>query len=234
MPFLDIISVLYYILLNGSSEEACRKTFAVNGWMFAIGISVTEILLTMRTWAIWGKDHRLTIILPILWALCFGGVFTFMGVFLKSVSFIPPPRGAGYQSAGCFNVSASPMLFACWLFVMAYDLDTYRLCRAVLLILIAIKGLPALRMTTSSHRRLANAVFLNGMEQRYMSCQPLMLSSYIHMPMTTFSQRNLLFISISSFERVMYSILTCRVILDIRTETKEGLEMSSPNYSIYK
>ena len=72
--------------------------------MFAIGISITEskiasttsyiplsnscvkVLLTMRTWAIWGKDHRLTIILPILWALCFGGVFTFMGFYLKSVS----------------------------------------------------------------------------------------------------------------------------------------------------
>ena len=66
-------------------------------------------------------------------------------------------------------------------------IDTYRSCRAVLLILMAIKGLPArkyhlafksvigsedlflpVRMTTSSHRRLANAVFLNGMVRRYM------------------------------------------------------------------
>ena len=61
-----------------------------------------------------------------------------MGFYLKSVSceffsalyhamlisytVIPPPRGAGDQSAGCFNVSGSPMLFACWVFVMAYDL----------------------------------------------------------------------------------------------------------------
>ena len=62
-----------------------------------------------------------------------------MGLYLKSVSceffspvvpsnayflytVIPPPRGAGDQSAGCFNVSGSPTLFACWVFVMAYDL----------------------------------------------------------------------------------------------------------------
>ena len=62
-----------------------------------------------------------------------------MGFYLKSVScefffgvvpcnayflytVIPPPRGAGDQSAGCFNVSGSLTLFACWVFVMAYDL----------------------------------------------------------------------------------------------------------------
>ena len=62
-----------------------------------------------------------------------------MGFYLKSVScefffgivpcnayflykVISPPGGAGEQSAGCFNVSGSPTLFACWVFVMAYDL----------------------------------------------------------------------------------------------------------------
>lgn len=80
-------------------------------------------------------------------------------------------------------------------------------------------------MTTSSHRRLANAVFLNGLIYYFY----LFVMSAINVVLIyLYAYDNLL----STFERVMYSILTCRVILDIRTETKEGLEMSSPNYSV--
>ncbi|EDR01625.1 uncharacterized protein LACBIDRAFT_333115 [Laccaria bicolor S238N-H82] len=60
MPFLNIISVLYYILLDGSSEEACRTTFQVNGFTESkttsatspnhqINHSLCKVLLTMRT-----------------------------------------------------------------------------------------------------------------------------------------------------------------------------------------
>ena len=153
-------------------------------------------------------------------------------------------------------------------------------------------------MTTSSHRRLANAVFLNGTVQRYtvlsflhlffmkdwstistssvrpstllmhgqnhwnlsiwQSCRPLTLSSYIQYvfcptycqyqthaslvrllqpPLNVISSLFHLVVSLFEpyfprFERGMYSILTCRVILDIRTETKESLDWSSPKFSV--
>ncbi|KIK04925.1 hypothetical protein K443DRAFT_92222 [Laccaria amethystina LaAM-08-1] len=225
MPFLDMISIMYYILLDSSSEEARHTTFQVNGWMFAIGISITEILLTMRTWAIRGKDHRLTIILPILWALCFAGVFNFMGIFLKSVSFIPPPRGAGYQSAGCFKVSSSLTLFTCWVFIMAYDL--------VLLILMAIKGLLSLfisvRMSTFSHCKLANAVFLNGLIYYFYLFVMSTINVVLIYPVRSLPR--LLSIPNSS-PLSMYSILTCCVILDICTKTKESLDWSNPKFSV--
>lgn len=204
MPFIDAGVVLYYILLDGSSHEKWLTVFKLSGTLFALGIGVTELLLTIRTWAVWGKDKRLTIALPILYVVCMAGVLTSLRLFLPTVGFIPPPRDAGAQSAGCFNTGASPVLFAAWVFLMSYD--------AVMLILMAIRGLPTLKTTRLGHRRLANSVFLNG---TFYYLYLFVMSAINVVLIYPYGYHNLL----STFERVMYSILTCRVILDIRGET---------------
>jgi hypothetical protein len=43
------------------------------------------VILTIRVWAVWGQDRRLTIGLPIFFAICFLPCFVIMGFFLKDV-----------------------------------------------------------------------------------------------------------------------------------------------------
>jgi hypothetical protein len=42
------------------------------------------VILTIRVWAVWGRDRRLTIGLPIFFAMCFVPCIALMGIFLKS------------------------------------------------------------------------------------------------------------------------------------------------------
>ncbi|EDR05997.1 uncharacterized protein LACBIDRAFT_329206 [Laccaria bicolor S238N-H82] len=122
------------ILLDGSSHDRCLTVFKLSGTFGSLlrqTDNPTQVLLTIRTWAVWGKDKRLTIALPILYVVCMAGVLTSLRLFLPTVGFIPPPRDAGAQSAGCFNTGQA-------LFCLL------------------------LKTTRLGHRKLANAVFLNG------------------------------------------------------------------------
>jgi hypothetical protein len=42
------------------------------------------VILTIRVWAVWGRDRRLTIGLPIFFAMCFVPCIALMVIFLKS------------------------------------------------------------------------------------------------------------------------------------------------------
>lgn len=205
MPILDSVGLLYYISLDGSSPETCSIVYKVSAWVLVIGIAEAEILLTIRTWGIWGKDRRLTIGLPIFYIVIWGGIFTFMGIYQSSLRFVVPPRGL--ESAGCFIASSGPIVFACWVGVLLYDLG--------ILILMAIRAFPALRLSSSGgelrRKTLVKRVFQNG------------LIYYLHI--FVFTLLNIVMIYplgyyslLSMFQRMLYSMLTCRVILDIRDE----------------
>ena len=43
------------------------------------------VILTLRTWAVWNRDRRLSIILPIFFTLVEGSGFVIIGIYLNSI-----------------------------------------------------------------------------------------------------------------------------------------------------
>jgi len=95
-----------------------------------------KVLLTIRTWACWGKAQWLTIGLPIFFLVVWVIVYVFLDLFLRSVKckstftsssthadvvtiVIRPPHYA--IPFGCFHVGADPIFVACWAAMMVYD-----------------------------------------------------------------------------------------------------------------
>jgi hypothetical protein len=103
------------------------------------------VILTIRVWAVWGQDRRLTIGLPIFFAMCFVPCIVIMGFFLQStrcdstllvhcltfshsslqtriviVIQLPHFRQCRY--------SASWILFINWVLLMVYDLGVFLPC----------------------------------------------------------------------------------------------------------
>lgn len=86
MPFIDMALLTFYLTRNGTAHTAaCGITFQTSAWLFAVGTSVAEILLTIRTWACWDKAQWLTIGLPIFFLVNWAIVYVFLGLFIRSV-----------------------------------------------------------------------------------------------------------------------------------------------------
>lgn len=202
MPFIDMALLTFYLTRNGTAHTAaCGITFQTSAWLFAVGTSVAEILLTIRTWACWDKAQWLTIGLPIFFLVNWAIVYVFLGLFIRSVEFIRPPRYA--NPAGCFHVGANPIFVACWAAIMVYH--------AGLLLLMGIRGFSTLNGMRKE--TLSKVVYRDGLIY-YFLLFGLSLGNLVIIVCLPYRYVNLF----TTLERVMYSVLTCRAILHIRKQ----------------
>ncbi|KAI3600350.1 hypothetical protein WG66_001805 [Moniliophthora roreri] len=168
MPFVDTVAlVLHNDFTPGLGYQQCRNTYDISGWMFVIGIALSEVLLTLRLWAVWHKDYRLTIGLPIFFAVCWGIIFTVMAIWLPSmtcelhITRLPhdpmetcdPTVGPQpLPHLGCYVSGGSSILFIAWVLVMLYDGGTMSL--------MVISGIASYR--SGVHRGLVKTIHRDG------------------------------------------------------------------------
>ena len=93
------------------------------------------VILTLRTWAVWNKNQHLTIILPILYTLCFGSCLVILVIFGDSMTckwnfhahswwmvycmVVGAPPYPGFK--GCFITYASQNIMFIWVLLLAWD-----------------------------------------------------------------------------------------------------------------
>uniref|UniRef100_A0A0W0F7N5 DUF6533 domain-containing protein n=1 Tax=Moniliophthora roreri TaxID=221103 RepID=A0A0W0F7N5_MONRR len=219
MPFVDTVAlVLHNDFTPGLGYQQCRNTYDISGWMFVIGIALSEVLLTLRLWAVWHKDYRLTIGLPIFFAVCWGIIFTVMAIWLPSmtcelhITRLPhdpmetcdPTVGPQpLPHLGCYVSGGSSILFIAWVLVMLYDGGTMSL--------MVISGIASYR--SGVHRGLVKTIHRDGVFY-YIVLFCFALANVV----TTVVLPGELQAIVSSAERVMHPILTSRVIHSIRAK----------------
>ncbi|KAJ3758357.1 hypothetical protein EV360DRAFT_70378 [Lentinula raphanica] len=76
--------------------------------MYVIGIGLTEVILTMRTWVLWGKGSRLLIILSTFFVCCSIPVFYIFNNYLQKQTYEPSPLPS---KIGCIILGGQPTLF---------------------------------------------------------------------------------------------------------------------------
>ncbi|KAL0946524.1 hypothetical protein HGRIS_012734 [Hohenbuehelia grisea] len=148
-PFLDAINAIYHQPINNIGPKECRVSYSIAGWLFMFGICLSEVILSFRTWAVWGRDRRLTIGLPVFLFAAWAPIIFFTWRFLHSLHFTQTP----YTSViGCFVDHADPILFYSWVMLMIYE--------AGLMALMAIRGYNVYR--TGGNSALFNVVYRDG------------------------------------------------------------------------
>ncbi|KAI0078056.1 hypothetical protein K474DRAFT_1594777, partial [Panus rudis PR-1116 ss-1] len=85
LPFVDVTLVLFYQLKPNISIRTCELTYQPAGWLIVIGIAVAEIILVVRTWAIWGRSKRIALILGIAAVLGLTPTLVIESIFLNSL-----------------------------------------------------------------------------------------------------------------------------------------------------
>ncbi|KAF9070510.1 hypothetical protein BDP27DRAFT_1510470 [Rhodocollybia butyracea] len=226
MPFVDTIGLLFAVdFVQPIEPNTCRILYNTSAWMYLIGIALTEVVLTMRTCALWGKDIKLTIGLAIFFVACWILDAYIVHLFLDSQAYIPSP----ILRIGCVIVGGKPILSVGWVIVMVYE--------AMILTLTLIPGVaffPAsYTFRSGSWSALTTVVYRDGITYylllfglslaNLLTVLLLPVSFYILslVPSThPLAQHNLqnLFIP---YQRVMHTLLTSRVILHIRSQSRK-------------
>lgn len=209
MPAVDVTLVIRYQFASSLSEHDCRILYDVAGWIIMAGITVAELILLYRTWALWGGSRRMGIILILLGiGLTISSSYVEY-LFLRGTEFVmrQPPLPS------CIVSSKHGVLAISFVFIIATE--------TVVLTLTLAKYAQHYRSHTKS--TILNVLFRDG----------VLFYCYL----LGFSILNLAFILTASkdaadalivLQRVLHSSFSARILLNLReAQQLEGLSCLS-------
>ncbi|KAF4585293.1 hypothetical protein EYR40_002130 [Pleurotus pulmonarius] len=163
-----------------------------------VKLTIPQVILTIRTWAIWHRDRKLAVVLLLFFAAVWGPTFAVMTIFTRSLEFGPAPF-PGF--VGCNFVAANQILFVTWALLMVYE--------AGILVLMAYRAYVGWS-NGGGNTALFTAVYRDGILY-YLYLFVLSLVNII--VIKVFPKYIIL---LAAVERVVHSVLASRVILHIR------------------
>ncbi|KAF9007421.1 hypothetical protein BDQ17DRAFT_1276056 [Cyathus striatus] len=198
-PFVDSFVIFYHHFTPGMSPDSCFKAYHANGWMYFSGACLAEVILTLRTWAVWRNNNKVKFGLPVFFVAIWTASCIIIAKFLRTLSFLTPSL-AGFR--GCLPIHGSSILSGTWILLMVFNFGAFILM--------------ALRVLTSRHQgrgrsELLQIVHRDGLTY-YFYLFVISLINVILVLKLPLDFVNLL----STLERMVQAILGCRVILHIR------------------
>ncbi|KAG7442165.1 uncharacterized protein BT62DRAFT_447040 [Guyanagaster necrorhizus] len=129
LPFVDAF-ISMSLSFTQNSPEKCVRHFKVITWFTVVGILLCEVILMLRTYAIWERKRSVMIGFIILILVVAVPSFVFTGLELSSLIY----RKA---EIGCRLIHASPIIMGAYLLLL--------LCETVIAVLMLIKAIRHLR-----------------------------------------------------------------------------------------
>ncbi|KAF9781697.1 hypothetical protein BJ322DRAFT_1161529 [Thelephora terrestris] len=199
IPFAANGLILYSHLSSGASATICSNSFHAAGWLYLAGLDLAEVILAIRTWACWGRNKWVGIGLA-LWTLCCQvPSVIFWYKFLASLRFGSPV--ASMQLNNCFVVDSNRFLWVDWL--------VFLLGEGVALILMVIFAYRTSR--EGNNTPLVKLIYRDGIIfYVYLFC---VTSINISLTLTL---DNAFVALVSPVQSAIHSVLTTRIILNIR------------------
>ncbi|KAF8877963.1 hypothetical protein BD779DRAFT_1226796 [Infundibulicybe gibba] len=204
IPFINMALIMYHLFSPNLHGHACFVVYQGTIWMFVIGLLIAEGILTLRTWAIWGRTHpRLNVILPIVFAIFGISEFSMMVVFARSMIVVP---SVPVLLPSCLITGRTHAIVICWTILMVYD--------ALMLVIMVTQGLKNFPLEGNS--RLLKVVKRDGI---IYYCYIFALS-VLNIVIVLTQPADLLFL-FAPLECVIHSVLTAQIIFHIRAEAGE-------------
>jgi len=113
------------------SDHHCKIVTSVYTWVHAITHLIAQIILFIRTCAIWANATWVKVLLATVYVGCAIPIFYVLAVSVKAFQFEPP---GDYGQPGCLIAKSSPILDLGLIFIFIFD--------TVVLILTTIKAWP--------------------------------------------------------------------------------------------
>ncbi|KIJ97955.1 hypothetical protein K443DRAFT_9528 [Laccaria amethystina LaAM-08-1] len=206
LPFCDSIflSLIHQLAVN-IDPYGCHIVETIRGWLMIFGFILSEVILTLRIWAVWKRDMRLGVFLISLITLTTVAEIYVTRIFLRDLHFTTRPYP---EFVGCFFTSASHIVYLNWVVFMIYEV--------VILVLMIIPGIASYRL--GGNVGLYHVIYRDGIIMYiYLVVNVVVVCAFYRE----------YFAVISSVERVLHSLLTSRVVLHIR----EYMKRHQPSYT---
>jgi len=201
LPFIDTVWLTFHILTKtGVTKTVCQRVYIPISVLITIGFTTSEVILTLRTWAVWERNSRFSIILPILFVLLWFPSYIINGIFVHSMKFGDPPFP---EFPGCFMVSSANIKYLTLVWVLLATWDT---------LMLALILVPTIREYRSGGT-LMKVVYRDG-AMYYIYLCILSTSNAIVAQTFPIQYQELL----TPMARVLHSMLASRVLLHIRAQ----------------
>ncbi|KZV91423.1 hypothetical protein EXIGLDRAFT_837149 [Exidia glandulosa HHB12029] len=126
----ELISGLIHQFFDVSGET-CHNIFGYNSVSIVWGIGAAELILILRTWAIWNREKTLLIVLLVFFCAVWGPETYIIVELVKKTTFVP---ASSFSPAlkGCIITASSQIVTNAWILLTAFE--------AIILALTLIKG----------------------------------------------------------------------------------------------
>ncbi|TFK63331.1 hypothetical protein BDN72DRAFT_847721 [Pluteus cervinus] len=181
---------------------------------FIVGITLSEGILMRRTLALWGNGKKMFIALTIFSIGCIIPAYLVLGLYHQTLTFhsIPSP------GMHCYTTGHSHLLYLVWVFLTVYDtgimilttIQGIRLCKGPNISDISLKTeFQSGQGTGPPRSALAHIMIIYR--------DGLLYYAYL-VGLSALNVADYATSLLSSMERVIYSVLTSRVVLHLREQ----------------
>ncbi|KAF9449499.1 hypothetical protein P691DRAFT_553135 [Macrolepiota fuliginosa MF-IS2] len=203
-PFIDIPTGNIHQFGYAVPEKTCHVMYDCTAWMFTVGMAIADLIFTFRTWVIWGKTKPMGWALAALYAAIWILALVILGIYLPTVIHEASPFP---ELFGCIARSPSTLLSTSYIAFMVFE--------AIMLLLVVVRGISDLR-NGGSESRLMRLVYRDGVIYYiYIFClSTLNAITILKFPKDYGS-------ILLGLQRMVHSVLSCRVILHIREQARK-------------
>jgi len=206
MPFVEIILGLHNQTFSDVPAEQCKVTYPAEIWLAAVQLNLADIALGIRTWAIWNRNKAVGIGLATVVTTGCIVPCVLANKLVRSLRYSSPPY-SGFR--GCFITSADRVLMGNYI--------TLTVVEVIYLVLISISAFRAYRHGNTG--KLLRIVHRDGILS-YIFLLCVSIASVVVSIVLPLDMMLLL----APLLYLMYSVLTTRIVLNIRDVSGQGMQ----------
>lgn len=199
----DSIAVIFYLWYQGS-VQACRTAHGIVFWSYMIGVILAEVVLCVRTYAIWEQNRIILVYLFTLQVVFIAISTVFNKQAFESITFSASPAPGIIPCITSVGNGRTSVAYSC---VIASELNV--------LVLSLYKGLKQWRRDSSPlvHTLYRDGVMYFAVLFSISVVNVVVLSTLFHTP-----YNNLL----TGMQRVFHSVLASHLIMNVRKAAVVG------------
>lgn len=210
LPFIDIVFLLRFQLVLGLTKDDCGWIFPAVSWLTTVSTFSAEVIMMIRTWAVWQRDKRIAAVFGALCCAYIGLAVSGNIGFVNSIILADPPY-PGFR--GCLVLGAANSLTNTYITLVVMEF--------LVLFFTAISAIRTFRKGGIGNR-LSQIIHRDGI----LFYLYLLVGSIMNVIFLIVSPLDLHF-SFVPVCMALYSSLTTRVLLNIREVARGGRSLES-------
>jgi len=118
--FVDVFFIFWYFFRSTLTQESCHRVYEIMTWSMTFGVIVANLVLDIRTSAMWGQSTLVVIYLSIIELTAIVVAVFELDQSLKTTTFVPSPSP---DIVPCIAILGDNRVFVVCCIIMGIDLN---------------------------------------------------------------------------------------------------------------